>query len=263
MSRRIIRTAGIVAAAVIATVGLAGCRAPDTPSGWSSYTIEPGAHSASVYRPLGVTGPLEGWVSPGGASRTYDFVLTPTAEYVLTSPTQPEDQFDWNKLPGFSDCGDFDLARNGAMFGWRWRTDTSPQVLELVPYANANGVHQYPSSALVTLDGDDLAANEPLTYSIGIDGSNYRFAIGGTIRGRTIHETASLPRSCPGTPENAGKWYSGYYFGGTSTAPSRTYAYVRESVDSAVLGGSLGSGSGGSSGSVLGGIESGLGSLSQ
>jgi len=257
VSRTIIRTAGIAAAAVIATVGLSGCRAPDTPPGWSSYTIERGGHTALVYRPPGVAGPLDGWVSPGGSSRAYDFVFTPTAEYVLTSPTQPEDQFDWNKLPGFSDCGDFDLARNGAMFGWRWRTDTSPQVLELVPYANADGVHQYPDGPLVTLDRDDLAAEEPLRYSIEIDGSAYRFAIDGTIRGREIHETGVLPRSCPASPADAGKWYSGFYFGGTSTAPSRMYAYVRETVDGSASGG----GSLGSSGSILGGIEPGLGSL--
>ncbi|WP_430332816.1 hypothetical protein [Rhodococcus sp. ACT016] len=261
MSRKMIRTAGVAAAMVIATFGLTGCRAPDTPAGWSSYTIEQGAHSASVYRPAGVAGPLAGWVSPGGTSRTYDLVLTPTAEYVLTSPTQPDDQFDWNKLPGFSDCGDFDLARNGAMFGWRWRIDTAPRVLELVPYANADGVHQYPESPLVTLAHDDLVAKEPLRYSIRIDGSSYRFAIDGTIRGREIHETATLPRFCPGGAAETGKWYSGFYFGGTSTAPSQMYAYVRESVDTPAFGGSVGLGSTGSSGSVFGGSESGLDSV--
>ncbi|SEL54937.1 hypothetical protein [Rhodococcus maanshanensis] len=246
MSRTIIRKARIAAVLVIAATGLSGCLAPGTPPGWSSYTIERGAHSASVGRPAGATGPLEGWISPGGASRTYDFILTPTAEYVLTSPTQPEDQFDWNKLPGFSDCGDFDLARNGAMFGWRWRTDTSPRVLEIVPYANANGVHQYPQSALVTLSHDDLAANQPLRYSIQIDGSVYRFAIDGTINGREIHETAALPRSCPASPTSTGKWFAGFYFGGTSTAPSQMYAYVREPADGTEPGQPGGDGSFGS-----------------
>ncbi|SDE21488.1 hypothetical protein [Rhodococcus tukisamuensis] len=248
MSRKIIRKTGIAAAVALAAVGLSGCLAPGTPPGWSSYTIERGAHSATVGRPAGVAGPLAGWVSPGGASRTYDFVLTPTAEYVLTAPTQPEDQFDWNKLPGFSDCGDIDLARNGAMFGWRWRTDTSPRVLELVPYANADGVHQYPDSALVTLSHDDLAANAPLRYSIQIDGSVYRFAIDGTIRGRDIHETATLPRSCPTNPTSTGKWYAGFYFGGTSTSPSQMYAYVREPAGGSAPGQTGGDGSLGSSG---------------
>lgn len=248
MSRTIVRKVGIATAVLAMATGLTGCLAPGTPPGWSSYTIERGAHSATVGSPAGVAGPLAGWVSPGGASRTYDFVLTPTAEYVLTAPTQPEDQFDWNKLPGFSDCGDIDLARNGAMFGWRWRTDTSPRVLELVPYANADGVHQYPDSALITLSHDDLAANAPLRYSIQIDGSVYRFAIDGTIRGRDIHETATLPRSCPANPTSTGKWYAGFYFGGTSTSPSQMYAYVREPAGGSAPGQTGGDGSLGSSG---------------
>lgn len=232
VARRDVRVGGIAAVVLLATVALSGCLAPGTPAGWSSYTIEPGAHSAAVDRPTGVTGPKAGWVSPGGASRTFDLTLNTTAEYVLTEPTEPADQFDWNKLPGFSDCGDLDLARNGAMFGWRWRTDTSPRVLELVPYANANGVHQYPEAALVTLSHDDLVAKQPLRYSIAIDGSVYRFAIDGTVRGRPIHVTATLPRSCPTNPTSTGKWYAGFYFGGTSTAPSQIYAYVREPAGS-------------------------------
>ncbi|MGW0173998.1 hypothetical protein ACWDUM_09135 [Rhodococcus sp. NPDC003322] len=263
MGRKIIRKAGIVATTLVAATALSGCLAPDTPPGWSSYTIEKGAHTAVVGRPAGVSGPLAGLVSPGGASRTYDFILTPTAEYVLTSPTQPEDQFDWNKLPGFSDCGDIDLARNGAMFGWRWRTDTAPRVLELVPYANADGVHQYPDVALVTLSHDDLAANEPLRYSIQIDGSVYRFAIDGTIRGREIHETATLSRSCPDNPTSTAKWFAGFYFGGTSTAPSKIYGYVREPADGAASGGEGGTGSAGSADPGVGSAEVGSSLLRQ
>lgn len=228
MGTTFVRRAGIAGIAVLAAAGLSSCLAPGTPDGWSSYTIEPGRHDATVARPAGITGPKAGWVAPGGGSRTYDLTLTPTAEYVLTNPTQPEDQFDWNKLPGFSDCGDFDLAKNGAMFGWRWRTDLTPRVLELVPYANANSVHQYPTSALVVLSHEDLVAKQPLRYSITIDGALYRFAIDGTIRGRAIHATATLPRSCPTNPTSTGKWFAGFYFGGTSTAPSQIYAYVRE-----------------------------------
>ncbi|MFC4604171.1 hypothetical protein [Rhodococcus kronopolitis] len=246
MSHRNIRKGGFAAFALVMATGLSACLAPGTPPGWSSYTIARGAHSASVDSPTGATGPLAGWISPSGASRTYDLVLTPTAEYVLTAPTQPEDQFDWNKLPGFSDCGDIDLARNGAMFGWRWRTDTTPRVLELVPYANADGVHQYPQNALATLSHDDLAALESLRYTIEIDGPVYRFAIDGTIRDRAVHESATLPRSCPTHPADAGRWYSGFYFGGTSTAPSQIHSYMREVTDSPAPGGNGSLGSAGS-----------------
>ncbi len=55
--------------------------------------------------------------------------------YTLTAPVQPNDQLDWNKLPGISDCDQLDLSVDGVMFGWRWRLDTSPKVLEITAYA--------------------------------------------------------------------------------------------------------------------------------
>jgi hypothetical protein len=51
--------------------------------------------------------------------------------YRITNPVQPDDQLDWNKLPGVSDCGQLDLAQDGFMFAWRWRLDLTPNVLEL------------------------------------------------------------------------------------------------------------------------------------
>lgn len=249
-----IGTVGLCAAAALAvTVGVASA----APVGWSTYTVEAGAHSARVDHPAGVRGPLAGWIGDAGSSRTYDLVLTPTAEYVLTDPVEPNDQFDWNKLPGFSDCGDVDLSRNGAMFGWRWRTDIAPGVLELVPYANANGVHQYPSAAVVTLSHEDLAAEAPLRYSIVIDGAQYRFTVDGSVRGREIHESATLPRACPDTPPNAGKWYAGFYFGGTSTSPSRVQAYIREPAEVPGPDDATGPGIGGSAAALFGSLESG------
>ena len=248
----VVRRLGVATSVIAVAAALSGFQDPDAPPGWSSYTIDQGKHGAIVGSPAGVAGPLAGWIGSGGASRTYDFVLTPSSEYVLTSPTQPEDQFDWNKLPGFSDCGDVDLARNGAMFGWRWRIDTSPHRLEVVSYANADGVHQYPDSALVTLSHDDLTAKEPLRYSIEIDGSVYRFFIDGTIRGRAVHESATLPRSCPTHPTNGGKWYAGFYFGGTSTAPSQIVGYIREPAAQPGPDDPGGTGSAGSVGSITG-----------
>jgi hypothetical protein len=219
---------GAVLLAVIVSVALASCLAPGTPSGWSSYTINPGAHEAQVDRASGSSGPRAGWSASGGASRTYQLTLGPSAQYVITAPAQPGDQLDWNKLPGFSDCGDLDLSRNGAMFGWRWRIDVGSPRLELVPYANANSVHQYPSQPLVTLSSAELALRQPLRYSVRIDGAVYRFRISGTIGGRVIDQQATLPRSCPSNPTSTGKWMSGFYFGGTSVSPSTIYAYVSE-----------------------------------
>ncbi|MCB0972333.1 MAG: hypothetical protein KDA97_12580, partial [Acidimicrobiales bacterium] len=50
-----------------ATALLAGCLAPGTPDGWSSYTIEAGAHSPAVDRPPRAARPKAGWYGNGGA----------------------------------------------------------------------------------------------------------------------------------------------------------------------------------------------------
>lgn len=214
--------------AILASGALASCLAPGTPSGWSSYTIRVGAHGAQVDRAPGSAGPLAGWRSPGGGYRSYRLTLGPSARYVLTSPTDAGDQLDWNKLPGFSDCGDVDLSRNGAMFGWRWRIDVATPRLELVPYANNDGAHTYPAQPLVTLSPAELALRQPLRYAIHIDGGVYHFRISGTIGGRVIDQRMDLPRSCPTNPISTGKWFSGLYFGGTSVSPSTIHAYVHE-----------------------------------
>ncbi|MCB0963959.1 MAG: hypothetical protein KDA98_11775 [Acidimicrobiales bacterium] len=230
MSGRTFAARRTAAALAIAGAGalLAGCLAPGTPSGWSSYTIKAGAHSAEVAHPADDPGPKAGWYPDGGARRTYQLTLTPTAEYVITNPAQPNDQLDWNKLPGFSDCGDFDLSQNGAMFGWRWRPDLSPARLELAAYANNDGTHLWSSQPLVTLSAADLAAKDPLTYDIRIDGNRYLFDISGTVAGRAVDVSDELPRACPTNPTSTGKWYAGFYFGGTSVSPQEIYAYVLE-----------------------------------
>src|ERR1043165_3337337 len=81
--------------------------APDTPgpvdetATWARYSIAVGAHSATVTN--GAAGnPRAGFIT-GVGTRGFDLVLDPSAIYVLTNPTQPEDQLDWNKLPGVSD----------------------------------------------------------------------------------------------------------------------------------------------------------------
>ena len=194
-------------------------------AGWAQYTIDVGAHSASIRG--GTAGnPLAWFTDVSG--RDYSFRFNSTASYVLTHPTQPEDQLDWNKLPGFSDCGTMDLSRNGAMFGWRWRIDTTPKVLEVTAYANNNGTHLWSMTPLFTLDAADLTSDAPLRYRVYIDGAQYRFSVSGTVRGRTINATTTLPRSCPRTSTSSLKWASGLYFGGTSTAPSTITGHVSE-----------------------------------
>jgi len=194
---------------------------------WAQYTINVGAHSASVSGATpGNPVSLFTWV----AGRDYRFRFNSSASYVITRPTEPSDQFDWNKLPGISDCGTLDLSVNGAMFGWRWRLDTTPQVLEVTAYANNNSKHLTPAAPLFTLDAADLASDAPLRYRVWLDGSRYQFRVEGTVRGRSISATAVLPRSCPATSAGGLKWASGFYFGGTSTAPSKMTGNVSETA---------------------------------
>lgn len=216
-TRHALTTAAVLLCAVAGTA----CR-PD----WAQYRIEAGQHVASVHAAANGDLPRSGFSTTTG--RFYTFVLDASAAYQLTNPTQPDDQFDWNKLPGLSDCGDIDLSRNGAMFAWRWRSDLDPQRLEVTAYANANGVHQTPDEPLFTLTADELAAEPEITYLFGLDGDQYRFAATGTVGDRRIDATANLPRSCPGVAASTLKWASGLYFGGTSTAPQVVTGWIRE-----------------------------------
>lgn len=204
---------------------------PDAPTlpaeqPWATYTIAPGDHTATVERPE-LRNPIDGVTDVVG--RDYELVLDPSAMYVLTAPTQPADQLDWNKLPGLSDCGTVDLAKDGAMFGWRWRVDVVPPVLEIAVYANNAGTHlTNDDTALVTLDADDLAAAQPLRYRVARVPTHYLFEIHGEIRGRVIDTSASLPRRCVDAPVAPLAWAGAFYFGGTSVAPHQITAKIRE-----------------------------------
>lgn len=197
-------------------------------SDWPQYVIEPGAHSAKVV--VAAAGnPLAGLVAGTGA-RTYDLAFDASAIYAITALAQPTDQLDWNKLPGLSDCGTFDLSVDGVMFGWRWRLDVTPNVLEVTAYANAAGVHLTAATPMIVLDAADLESPSPLHYSLWMDGAKYRFAISGSVRGRTISATSELARRCASKPPSSltVQWASGLYFGGTSTAPTTITARVFE-----------------------------------
>lgn len=162
--------------------------------------------------------------------REYDFAFDTSAMYVLVNPTQPDDQFDWNKLPGVSDCGTFDLSADGTMFGWRWRVDTVPHVVEVTAYANNAGTHLTPAEPLFTLDELDLASRAPLHYRLTLDGALYRFSVSGNVRGRVIDGSVTLPRRCANTAPSSlfSQWAAGFYFGGTSKAPSTITARIFE-----------------------------------
>jgi hypothetical protein len=196
---------------------------PDATESWATYTIAAGAHDARLSN-RGLKNPIDGVV--GVVGRDYELALNTTAMYVLATPTQPEDQHDWNKLPGLSDCNTIDLSVDGAMFGWRWRID--PPALEIIAYANNASKHLWLDAPMVTLDADDLASDTPLRYHVARRLTEYAFEIRGSVRGRAIDVTASLPRGCLDTELDPLAWASGLYFGGTSTAPHEITARIDE-----------------------------------
>lgn len=200
---------------LLAACGGDAAPAPDAAEAtWARYEIATGEHTAHVFDAV-PKNPVQGITDAVG--RDYELVLDPSAIYVLAMPTEPNDQLDWNKLPGLSDCGEIDLSRDGAMFGWRWRPELG--VLELAAYANNAGVH-LTTDVLFTLDAAALEAREPIRYRVWREAASYRFEARGIA--------ATLPRRCADQPLDPGAWAGAFYFGGTSTAPHPVTAQIRE-----------------------------------
>jgi hypothetical protein len=165
------------------------------------------------------------------AGRTYHFAFDSSARYVLTNPTEPEDQLDWNKLPGLSDCGDVDLAQNGFMFAWRWRTDLVPKVLEINAYWNDHGVHHWPEDEpMLTLTRAQVDARQPIWFRLRIsnDRQRYEFTVRRGSGANEVVRTETADRPCPGRGRDVRKWAGGFYFGGTSVAPHRIRGWMFE-----------------------------------
>jgi hypothetical protein len=195
---------------------------------WNTHTIARGRHGATVTRGASAPAPLLGTTRAAG--RTYHLIFDSSARYVITDPVEPEDQLDWNKLPGLSDCRQMDLAVNGLMFAWRWRTDLTPRVLEINAYANNDGTHLWPDEPLLTLTRAQVDGRKPIWFRLRIsdDRQSYEFTLRTRLAGQEIVRTAELPRACPARGRDVRKWAGGFYFGGTSVAPQRIRAYVHE-----------------------------------
>jgi hypothetical protein len=218
-------------AIVLLLLGVAACGSADPAPAdaaspdWATYVIAPGRHDAMLVD-RSPRNPTDGVSSAVG--RDYELILDPSAIYELTSPVQPNDQLDWNKLPGLSDCNTTDLAVEGLMFGWRWRLDLQPQVLEVTAYANNASVHLTPPTPLFVLDAADLDARTPLRYRVWRESTAYQFMVEGEIRGRVINAATTLPRRCTDVELDPLAWAAAFYFGGTSTAPHEITAKIRE-----------------------------------
>jgi hypothetical protein len=118
----------------------------------------------------------------------------------------PENQYDINKLYGFSDNGE-QHHQFSARFGWRW----SDGALRLFGYTYNKGARAEKELGTVAIGSDVQCA-------IHIAGEAYRF----TMNGKTI----VMPRMSITT---TGKGYQLYpYFGGDEVAPHDVRIWIRE-----------------------------------
>jgi hypothetical protein len=125
-----------------------------------------------------------------------------TAIYQTQSP---ENQYDINKLYGFSD-NNMDHHQYSARFGWRWSADA----LRLFAYI-------YNAGVVTSKELTSIAIGAETNCSIKVTSTNYLFTVNGVI--------TQLPRMA--TTEK-GKGYQLYpYFGGDEAAPHQINIWIR------------------------------------
>ena len=118
----------------------------------------------------------------------------------------PDNQFDINKLYGFSD-NNADHQQFSARFGWRW----SDNALRLFGYVYNNGVRSSKELGTVSIGAEN-------NCSIKVTSTSYVFTLNG--------ETDSLPRTAATALGSGYKLYP--YFGGDETAPHDIAIWIKE-----------------------------------
>jgi len=123
----------------------------------------------------------------------------------IYSTTDPLNQYDINKLYGFSDCSSLHHI-NSARFGWRWFDNH----LEIHAYCYVNSQR---ISQFVTF----VDLNQEYQYSIITSDNQYVFSVNGT--------SITMPRGCSG----GGTKYRLYpYYGGDESAPHEINIKIKE-----------------------------------
>ena len=118
----------------------------------------------------------------------------------------PENQFDINKLYGFSDNGALH-QQYSARFGWRW----SDGALRLFAYTYNNGVRSSRELGIVPI-GEDVHC------SIGVTGKGYVFVV--DEKSETMERLST---------SSTAKGYRLYpYFGGDEPAPHDVHIWIKE-----------------------------------
>jgi hypothetical protein len=153
------------------------------PSGYTNFTIRQGQHYCDQNSLKSVRTSEMKFMAKFDNSAIYQTAT-------------PENQYDINKLWGFSEG--INNQYNSARIGWSWNNDA----LRLYGYVYAKGVRHMQEIATVSIGAD-------ITCSIKLAGDLYLF----TVNGFSI----SLPRGLATTQASGYQQYP--YFGGDETAP--------------------------------------------
>ena len=119
---------------------------------------------------------------------------------------KPENQYDINKLYGFSDCGS-QHHKNSARFGWRWNRN----VIEIHAY-------WYNDSLRFHKLLDTVAIGQPHELALAVQPGHYIFEIS--------NQKYFVPRHCTGSIIEGYLLYP--YFGGDETAPHDIRIKIRD-----------------------------------
>jgi len=159
-----------------------GGRPPKTTK-YTVYTIRQGQHYCDQNSIKAVTTSEMKFMAKFDNSAIYQTIL-------------PENQYDINKLWGFSEG--FDNQYNSARIGWSWNEGA----LRLYAYSYNKGVRQYQEITPVTIGAE-------ISCSIKIWGDAYIFTVNGVV--------VTQPRGLSTAQASGFQQYP--YFGGDETAP--------------------------------------------
>jgi len=158
---------------------------------WDTYLLAKGDHYNHLRR----------FSLFDGNTLHFEFIFDSTAIY---TSTKPENQADWNKLMGFSDCNSLHQT-NSVRLVWRWYQNE----LQIGEYRYLDGEREYSLISTVPL-------NEKNSGRIVTQNDQYQI---------TVNDVeVTRERSC--TERNTGYWLFPY-FGGDETAPHNISIRVR------------------------------------
>lgn len=163
------------------------------PSGFTEYLIPKGAHytTGNNFKPV--------------ETEEMKFTVRFDSSCIYQT-TDPENQWDINKLYGFSD-NNATHQEFSARFGWRW----SEGALRLFAYTYNNSIRNSRELAVVPI-------GKNISCAIGVTNETYVFSVG--------EKTETMPRL---SKTATAKGYQLYpYFGGDEAAPHEVRVWIRE-----------------------------------